>query len=421
MSDKVDYRALYRTAPNPPSNQPPRQPPRGPQLPARPPEPTEQQAQRTAPLSEKALFPAAAKNEGIGNGWGSSEPGREAGPAPSPPSGPARPHNGSSFGQINGADSSWSGDTEVAPSRAVDFGVARRPHATGGARGRVNRMLGTRLPPTAAEEAFEAERRSIQAPVPTIKYVGVLHAKGGVGSSSVLQMMGNTLTDQRREPVYAIDADYGGSLLRRTLDASGTNSPKSTRTLHRWNPASGEHFGSMFTRTPQGLMVIGNPNDTDDERMTPEEFVEVLNKFPKEGPLRLIDMPHRDSTLFEPLLAGLHSIVLVTTPERDSVELSQSLINAIRGPMRRPDLVASMVVVVNHRSPADPLIDEKRLEPLFERGDDRGAAAGLKRVLYTRYDEHLAEGGPVDYTLVDKDTRKRYVTIAAATVARLTV
>ncbi|ORX18465.1 hypothetical protein AWC31_14270 [Mycolicibacterium wolinskyi] len=288
-------------------------------------------------------------------------------------------------------------------------------------RGRLNRMLGTRLPPTAAEEAYEAERRSIQAPVPTIKYVGVLHAKGGVGSSSVLQMLGNTLTDQRREPVYAIDADYGGSLLGRTLDASGMNSPKSTRALYRWDPMGGEHFGSMFTRTPQGLMVIGNPNDTEEDRMTAPEFMEVFRKFPKEGPLRLIDMPHRDSPLFGPLLSGLSSIVLVTTPEKDAVRLSQKLIEAIRGPMRRPDLVASMVVVVNHRSPADPLIDEARLEPVFESGDDRGAAAGLKRVLYTRYDEHLAEGGPVDLTLVDADTRKRYVTIAAAVVARLTV
>lgn len=406
MSDKVDYRALYRTSQNPPSNQPPPQQPPGPQQPV--------PARQAPPLRQ------SAEGSVGGQRWGSPELGG-SGPSAPQPVGPGRHRNGAAFSQHNGADLSWDADSEVTSSRGLEFGVARRPQATTGARGRINRLLGTRLPPTAAEEAYEAERRSIQAPVPTIKYVGVLHAKGGVGSSSVLQMVGNTLTDQRREPVYAIDADYGGSLLRRTLDASGTNSPKSTRTLHRWNPASGEHFGSMFTRTPQGLMVIGNPNDTDDERMTPSEFVEVLNKFPKEGPLRLIDMPHRDTTLFEPLLAGLHSIVLVTTPERDSVELSQSLINAIRGPMRRPDLVASMVVVVNHRSPADPLIDEKKLEPLFERGDDRGAAAGLKRVLYTRYDEHLAEGGPVDYTLVDKDTRKRYVTIAAATVARLTV
>ncbi|MGB4825112.1 MAG: hypothetical protein WBP82_09455, partial [Leuconostoc mesenteroides] len=251
-------------------------------------------------------------------------------------------------------------------------------------------------------------------------YVGVLHAKGGVGSSVVAQMLGNTLTDQRREPVYAVDADHGGSLLSRTLDVSGTNSAKSTRGLYRWNPAGGEHFGSMFRRTPQGLMVIGNPDDTGEPAMTPEEFVTVLNKFPQEGPLRLIDMPHRDSPLFEPLLRGLSSIVLVTTPERDSVLLSEALIKRIRH-QGRHDLVSSMVVVVNHRSPADPLIDETKLAALFERGDERGAADGLKRVLYTRHDKHLAEGGPVDYTLADADTRKRYVTIAAAVVARLTV
>lgn len=337
-----------------------------------------------------------------------------------PPAGPTYRDPTATTQYVNGAQS-WDSASGTASLRGLEFGVARRPHAATGARGRINRMLGTRLPPTASELAYETERRSIQAPVPTIKYVGVLHGKGGVGSSSVLQMLGNTLTEQRREPVYAIDADYGGSLLGRTLDASGTNSLKSTRALYRWDPRGGEHFGSMFTRTPQGLMVIGNPNDTGEDRMTPSEFVEVLNKFPKEGPLRLIDMPHRDSPLFGPLLAGLSSIVLVTTPEKDAVELSQKLIDTIRGPIRRPDLVASMVVVVNHRSPADPLIDEARLEPVFERGDDRGAAAGLKRVLYTRYDEHLAEGGPVDYTLVDADTRKRYVTIAAAVVARLTV
>lgn len=375
MSDKVDYRALYRPQ-NPPSDG---------------------GAQYQLPVSPPA------------------------GPAPgsTPPHGPVGP----SAPHTNGGNHSpsWNAGPEAATSSRLEFGVARRPQATTGMRGRLNRMLGTRLPPTAAEEAFEAERRSIQAPVPTIKYVGVIHAKGGVGSSSVLQMLGNTLTDQRREPVYAIDADYGGSLQGRTLDASGTNSPKSTRALYRWDPRGGEHFGSMFTRTPQGLMVIGNPNDTGEARMTWPEFTEVFAKFPKEGPLRLIDMPHRDSPLFGPLLAGLHSIVLVTTPEKDAVELSQKLLDAIRGPMGRPELVASMVVVVNHRSPADPLIDESTLEPFFGRGDDRGAAAGLKRVLYTRYDEHLAEGGPVDYTLVDADTRRRYVTIAAAVVARLTV
>jgi len=311
---------------------------------------------------------------------------------------------------------------EAQPGNTVsDFGVVRRLQANSGVRGRINRLLGTRLPPTEAEAAYEAERRSIQAPVPTIKWVGVLHAKGGVGSSSVVQMLGNTLTDQRREPVYAIDADYGGSLLGRTLDASGTNSAKSTWTLHRWNPKGVEHFGSMFTRTPQGLMVIGNPKDTNDKSMTANQFIEVLNKFPKEGPLRLIDMPHWDSPLFEPLLRGLNSIVLVTTPEQDSVRASTRLVDAIRDDLQLPALVSSMVVVVNHRSPADPLIDENKLVNVFQRGDDRGAASGLKRVLYTRYDEHLAEGGPVDYTLVDSDTRKRYVTIAAATVARLTV
>lgn len=397
MSEKVDYRALYRTSQHSPPPQPP--PPPAAQQPA----PDESAGYR---FSSGPAGPAPA-------------PG--VGPSVPPSVSPARHRSTAAPSHVNGAGSSWDSEPGVTSTRGLEFGVARRPQATTGTRGRINRFLSTRLPPTAAEEAYESERRSIQAPVPTIKYVGVLHAKGGVGSSSVLQMVGNTLTDQRREPVYAIDADYGGSLLRRTLDASGTNSPKSTRTLHRWNPAGGEHFGSMFTRTPQGLMVIGNPNDTDDPRMAPNEFVEVLSKFPKEGPLRLIDMPHRDTTLFEPLLMGLNSIVLVTTPEKDSVELSESLVRAIHGPMRRPDLVASMVVVVNHRSPADPLIDEKKLEPIFERGDDRGAAAGLKRVLYTRYDEHLAEGGPVDYTLVDKDTRKRYVTIAAAVVARLTV
>lgn len=372
MSDKVDYRALYRPQ-NPPSDG---------------------GAQYQFPVSPPA------------------------GPAPGPASGPVAPPAPHTNGNHT---ESWNAAPDTASAPRLEFGVARRPHATTGVRGRINRVLGTRLPPTAAEEAYEAERRSIQAPVPTIKYVGVLHAKGGVGSSSVLQMLGNTLTDQRREPVYAIDADYGGSLLGRTLDASGTNSPRSTRALYRWNPRTGEHFGSMFTRTPQGLMVIGNPNDTGEDRMTWPEFNDVFAKFPKEGPLRLIDMPHRDSPLFGPLLSGLHSIVVVTTPEKDAVNLSQKLLEAIRGPMSRPDLVASMVVVVNHRSPADPLIDEARLEPFFERGDDRGAAAGLKRVLYTRYDEHLAEGGPVDYTLVDADTRRRYVTIAAAVVARLTV
>jgi len=341
---------------------------------------------------------------------------KQAGQAPQHP--PTNGHAPASSAAAQTAAQAWG------PGAAVtvpEFGVARRPQANSGLRGRINRILGTKLPPTEAEAVFEAERRSIQAPIPTIKWVGVVHAKGGVGSSSVVQMLGNTLTEQRREPVYAIDADYGGSLLGRTLDASGTNSAKSTCTLSRWDPKTGEHFGSMFTRTPQGLMVIGNPKDTNDKSMSPEAFVEVLNRFPKEGSLRLIDMPHWDSPLFEPLLRGLSSIVLVTTPEQDSVKASLRLRDAIRDDLKLPALVSSMVVVVNHRSPADPLIDENKLANYFQAGDDRGAASGLKRVLYTRYDEHLAEGGPVDYTLVDADTRKRYVTIAAATVARLTI
>lgn len=402
MPDKVDYRELYRPS------EPPTPEGGGGFGGATPP------AQQRRPVGGPTETTMVVSPEMMARARQMAQ--QPAGPAHRRP--PANGHAPAGAPNDIGGAQVWGAD----PGMAVpEFGVARRPQATTGVRGRVNRILGTRLPPTEAEAAYDAERRSIQATIPTIKYVGVLHAKGGVGSSSVVQMLGNTLTDQRREPVYAIDADYGGSLLGRTLDASGTNSTKSTRTLHRWNPSSGEHFGSMFTRTPQGLMVIGNPKDTHDKSMTPNEFVEVLNKFPQEGPLRLIDMPHLDSPLFEPLLRGLSSIVLVTTPEKDSVRASQILIAAIRDELGRPELAASMVVVVNHRSPADPLIDENKLAAIFERGDDRGAANGLKRVLYTRYDKHLAEGGPVDYTLVDADTRKRYVTIAAATVARLTV
>ena len=400
MPDKVDYRALYRPSETPPPNG------RGEFGAAVPP------VQQRRPADDPMETTAVVSPEVIAQVRRMSQ--QPAGPAHRRP-----PSNGHApmAAQDPQAAQVWEQQSGIV---LPEFGVGRRPQANSGVRGRINRILGTRLPPTDAEAAYDAERRSIQAPVPTIKYVGVVHAKGGVGSSSVVQMLGNTLTDQRREPVYAIDADYGGSLLGRTLDASGMNSAKSTRTLLRWDPARGEHFGSMFTRTPQGLMVIGNPKDTDDESMSPDEFKAVLRKFPQQGPLRLIDMPHLDSPLFVPLLKGLSSIVLVTTPEQDSVRASGRLVDAIRDKLDGPRLVASMVVVVNHRSPADPLIDENKLANIFERGDDLGAASGLKRVLYTRYDKHLAEGGPVDYTLVDADSRKRYVSIAAATVARLT-
>lgn len=407
MSDKVDYRALYQLSDGGTGGVTGAAPPA--------------QQRRTVddPMEATGIISPAAIAQAVHMSQHQAGPAHQAPPTnghaqqrpPTNGHAPATAAEGQAAAQVWGAE----------PGAAVpDFGVARRPQANSGVRGRINRILGTRLPPTEAEAAYDAERRSIQAPVPTIKWIGVLHAKGGVGSSSVVQMLGNTLTDQRREPAYAIDADYGGSLLGRTLDASGTNSAKSTWTLHRWNPKGHEHFGSMFTRTPQGLMVIGNPKDTNDESMSPEAFVEVLNRFPKEGSLRLIDMPHWDSPLFVPLLRGLSSIVLVTTPEQDSVKASLRLRDAIRDDLKLPALVSSMVVVVNHRSPADPLIDENKLSNYFQAGDDRGAASGLKRVLYTRYDKHLAEGGPVDYTLVDADTRKRYVTIAAATVARLT-
>ncbi|RIT36826.1 hypothetical protein D2E76_16365 [Mycobacteroides abscessus] len=376
MSDKVDYRALYGPRPqNPPADGggQHRQPAH-----AAAPAPESQRPAGPAPAHHRTLSPAAQYATGA-NPW------------------------------------------EPAPTTGLelDGSKTRRAGARTGLRGRINRILGTRLPPNEAETTYEAECASIKAPIPTIKHVGFLHAKGGTGGTTSLQMVGNTLAEQRRGTVYAIDADYGGSLLLRTRDVSGTNSPKSTRTLHRWDPRGGEHFGSMFWRTPQGLMAIGNPKVTNDPPIEPHEFIDVLNKFPREGEIRLIDMPREDTPLFVPLLQGLSSIVLVTTPEQDSVRLCEKLRDTIRE-HGRPDLVANMVVVVNHRSPADPVIDEAKLAAVFDQGDELGAAAGLQRVLYAGYDAHLAEGGAVDYNLVDADTLKRYVTITAAIVARLT-
>lgn len=353
------------------------------------------------------------------DGYGQHRPPTASDPASAPRRAVAGPapaqHRPVTSPQYSSGKNPW----EPSPLSSLEVGKGRRPGAKAGVRGRINRIFGTSLPPNQAEEVYETERGSIQAPIPTIKYVGVLHPKGGVGASIVLQMIGNTLAEHRREVVYAIDADHGGSLMKRTLDVSGTNSPKSTKTLYRWQPEGGEHFGSMFRRTPQGLMVIGNPKVTEDQPIEADELISVIQKFPREGAIRLIDMPHEDSPLFGPLLAGLSSIVLVTTPEKDSVELSKEFRNTIRE-YGRPDLVSSMVVVVNHRLPTDPLINEAQLAAVFEQGDDLGAATDLKRVLYTRYDEHIAEGGPIDYTLVDADSLKRYVSITAAVVARLT-
>jgi MinD-like ATPase involved in chromosome partitioning or flagellar assembly len=282
-----------------------------------------------------------------------------------------------------------------------------RQLATRGPRGAVRRMTGGLIRLRAgADERSELDLVTrVRAPVLGYRHVAVLSLKGGSGKTTTAVMMGHTFASYRDDRVAAIDAsqDVG------TLSYRLAEEPRaSVRTLldqadqmHRYadvRSLSGHAPSRLDIVASNADPTVSRPFDSRDYRRS----ADILTRF-----YSLVITDCGAGLMHDAMasvLALAHQIVLVTTASVDGARSADLSLDWL-GAHGFADLVRRGVVVVNGVD-RHPAVDPVNLRQHF--------GGRCREVVEIPRDPHLAEGGPTDLARLRPDTRRGYLTLAAA-------
>ncbi|MGL5908752.1 MAG: hypothetical protein ACRCZP_02045 [Phycicoccus sp.] len=261
------------------------------------------------------------------------------------------------------------------------------------------------LGPSKAERAEAALVERVQAPIQGYRHVVVLSLKGGSGKTTTTVMLGHTFATHRRDRVVAIDASPdAGTLAYRITDQPTT----SVRTLldaadgmRRYvdvRPLTGHTTSRLDLVAADADPGVSRPFGSADYRRA----ADILTRFYS---LVLTDcgagLMH---DTMGSVLDSADQIVLVMTPAVDgarSADLTLDWLDA----HGYSDLVRGSVAVVNSVE-RHPVVDIPEMVAHFE--------GRCRAVVQIPRDPHLAQGADTDLAALTKDTRRGYLTLAAA-------
>ncbi len=285
--------------------------------------------------------------------------------------------------------------------------VAQRTLASRGWRATVRRGSGgaVRLGPSRDEKVEATLVERVQAPIDGYRHVVVLSLKGGSGKTTTTVMLGHTFATHRRDRVAAIDASPdAGTLAYRIAEQPTT----SVRTLLDAADAMRRYVDvrPLAGHTSSRLDLVASDADPGVSRAFGSadyrRAADILTRFYS---LVLTDcgagLMH---DTMGSILDSADQLVLVMTPAVDGVRSADLTLDWLDA-HGYSDLVLGGVAVVNSVEPR-PVLDVPEIVAHF--------AERCRAVVEVPRDPHLAEGAATDLAALARDTRRSYLSLAAA-------
>jgi MinD-like ATPase involved in chromosome partitioning or flagellar assembly len=256
--------------------------------------------------------------------------------------------------------------------------------------------------------AYEDELRDrIRTRVGSAFPIAVLNLKGGVGKTAVVEALGSTFADVRRDRVIAVDID-GGDLSDRHGRRSRLNMVDllGDRSVTRYPDVRAHTYMNS-----SGLEVLGLPEyEATNWRVERHDIVKVFSILRKHYSVVLVDcVKALKSSVMEAVLPESRALVVVTSTSIDAIRKTRITLDWLRNNGYQK-LLASTVLAVNHTQSASPdTLAGKELERL---------SAQVAATVMLPFDRHLHEGTEIGLDRMSMESRRSYLELAAALVDR---
>jgi len=254
--------------------------------------------------------------------------------------------------------------------------------------------------------------RSLLSP----KVIGVIGGKGGVGKTTTAMCLASTLSEHRSKPVCAITLDYNSTLALRTKAITSPARGEvsildfaTDKTITTPNDIAG-----CMLNNKQRLSVLGVGLDAvQRDNLTPQQYQRALSMLKDNFELIVVDFGNVPSTEFYwAALQSLDAMVVVTSTENDSMQGTKLVESMAREAGLLDLLDRQTIVLINHRSPAEPKVDINHFV-------GRMQSARHREILDIPWDDHLSESGPVDLDLISKPVKYQFIRAAALAMSAL--
>lgn len=250
-----------------------------------------------------------------------------------------------------------------------------------------------------------ALRNRIRATVGSAFPIAVLNLKGGVGKTVVVEALGSTFADARDDHVLAADLDAGG-----LADRHGRRN--SLNMVDLLADRSVTQYPDLRAHTYQnssGLEILGIPDYAySDWRIEHDDVVNTFSRLRQHYSVMLIDCG-RDlkSGVTEAVLRESRALVVVTSASVDAIKKTRTTMQWLANNEYRK-LIEATVLVVNHTEPGKPdAVVREQLQQLSGRFPS-------DRVVELPFDRHVYEGSEITLQRLSKQSRRRYLQMAAS-------
>lgn len=282
-----------------------------------------------------------------------------------------------------------------------------RPHTRTmpGWRELLSRVPGINLGPGKAQSYELQLRDRVRGPVETVFPVVVFNLKAGVGTTTVVEALGSTFADVRGGRVIAVDLDA-----RDLADRHGRRNPLGIFDLVA--DAAVTEYLDVRAHTymnASGLEVLGVGDDTHESRQVErDDFAKAFERLRHHYSVVLTDGGNTlKSGAVPAALRRSRAIVVVSSASTDALRRTRTTLGWLRtnGYQR---LLDSMVLAINHIEAGKP--DAAVGKELAKISRQFPSAP----VIALPFDPHLAEGRGIILERLSRESRRRYLEMAAA-------
>ncbi|MEE6175927.1 MinD/ParA family ATP-binding protein [Mycobacterium sp. 050134] len=266
----------------------------------------------------------------------------------------------------------------------------------------VHRVTGLNVGPGRDSQYRQELRDRIRAGVGGAFPIAVLNLKGGVGKTAVVETLGSTFAQVRRDRIIAVDLDAGD-----LAERHGRRNPLSMadlladHTVAQYSDVRAHTYLNSF-----GLEVLGLPDYArTDWRPERQDVVRAFSILRNHYSVVLVDCGKAlNSPVTEAVLPESRAVVVVTSTAVDAVRKTRTSMEWLSHNGYR-HLMKSAVLVINHVEPAKvDNLAAKELEQL---------SAHVAATVVLPFDRHIHDGKQISLDRLSRESRRCYLELAA--------
>jgi MinD-like ATPase involved in chromosome partitioning or flagellar assembly len=231
----------------------------------------------------------------------------------------------------------------------------------------------------------------------------VLNLKGGVGKTVVVEALGSTFADVRDDRIIAVDIDAGDLVDRHGRRSSLSMADLiSDDTVTRYIDVRAHTYMNSC-----GLEVLGLPDSAHTNwRLGRGDLGKAFSILRRHYSLVLVDcVKALNSSVMEAVLPESQALVVVSGTSIDAIRKTRTTLEWLSN-NGYGKLIGSTVLAINHVQPTKlETVAAKELEEL---------SAHVAAKVMLPFDRHLHEGKEIGLDKLSKDSRRRYLEMAAA-------